>query len=261
MGNKRRTPDEDSNVEYHQVPTTDRPASIAPSTCASIIPFANFFCPPSTTPAHSSSKSNAAAFETLSPEEQDQVYRDLYGVDDYAVDENEEFLAMKIQELQDAINEIPEEKKRAYNLALMFDASNTTPYVQNIQFQIMFLRADKFNVANAANRLVKHFKYKLDLFGQESLARSITQNDLNDDDMDTLMAGGLRPLGHDRACRGVFWARRQDFKYKTIDNLVRSICTSNAKIFFKWLTQTSSVQDGQMKIVIGSVSEKKSCFC
>lgn len=53
----------------------------------------------------------------------------------------------------------------------------------------MFLRCDQFNVQIAAQRIVKHFEIKRELFGDKCLARTLRMSDLNEDDMEVLNSG------------------------------------------------------------------------
>jgi hypothetical protein len=75
------------------------------------------------------------------------------------------------------------------NQALQKAESMNRDYVQNLEFRLMFIRADQFDVKSAALRFVRHFQVKLDLFGEEKLAMDITQDDLDRDSMETLYSG------------------------------------------------------------------------
>ena len=59
----------------------------------------------------------------------------------------------------------------------------------------MFLRGERFEADKAAHRLVKHFEYKKNLFGESKLTRPITYDDLNDNDRASLNAGFVQFLG------------------------------------------------------------------
>jgi hypothetical protein len=112
----------------------------------------------------------------LSMEERDEVLRDIHGVADH-VDESPEFIARNLLELEHALEKI--RRKDAFNLA----KSISSEYVNNEKFRLAFLRAGLFDVEKAADRMVRHFETKLDLFGPEVLARDITMDDLDEDDM------------------------------------------------------------------------------
>ena len=67
-------------------------------------------------------------------------------------------------------------------------------YVLDKKFRLKFLRAEKFDAALAASRLVLHFEEKLELFGEDLLGREIQLSDLDQDDLDTLNMGYLQVL-------------------------------------------------------------------
>eukprot|EP00529_Nitzschia_sp_RCC80_P016940 CAMPEP_0113477596 /NCGR_PEP_ID=MMETSP0014_2-20120614/20289_1 /TAXON_ID=2857 /ORGANISM="Nitzschia sp." /LENGTH=659 /DNA_ID=CAMNT_0000370695 /DNA_START=397 /DNA_END=2373 /DNA_ORIENTATION=+ /assembly_acc=CAM_ASM_000159 len=69
--------------------------------------------------------------------------------------------------------------KDAYEMALSADPE----YVRSRNFRLMFLRSQCFNVSEAAWCMVEFFAGKLDLFGPESLTRSLRYSDLKDDDI------------------------------------------------------------------------------
>jgi hypothetical protein len=90
--------------------------------------------------------------------------------------------------------------KDAYDLA---EAMNPE-YVQHKEFQLKFLRADRFVAKNAALRLARHFQAKLELFGRYKLTQDIVQDDLDEDDISALYSGFVQLLPmRDRAGRGV----------------------------------------------------------
>ncbi|CAJ1965189.1 unnamed protein product [Cylindrotheca closterium] len=62
-------------------------------------------------------------------------------------------------------------------------------YVSNRELQLAFLRAKRFEPKGAAEKLINHFKYKRDLFGEGSLVRDITAQDLGQDDLTCLLEG------------------------------------------------------------------------
>ena len=81
-------------------------------------------------------------------------------------------------------------RKQAYNKALKLNRE----YVLDKKFRLKFLRAEKFDAALAASRLVLHFEEKLELFGEDLLGREIQLSDLDQDDLDTLNMGYLQVL-------------------------------------------------------------------
>lgn len=114
----------------------------------------------------------AQELNALSLQERNTLFERIHGVESLEV-ETEEMLNRKLQELNHALDEI--DHKPAYNKALCQD--NT--YVKSRKFQLMFLRADSFNVKQAAKKIVGFMEEKLQRFGSKALARSLTLNDLS----------------------------------------------------------------------------------
>jgi hypothetical protein len=88
----------------------------------------------------------------------------------------------------------------AYRKAL----AQNRDYVHDKTLRLKFLRAEKFQIEPAADRLIKFFQLKEQLFGSEKLAKDITQSDLGRDDLACLRSGitQILPLP-DRAGRTV----------------------------------------------------------
>jgi hypothetical protein len=122
---------------------------------------------------------------------------ELHGVSD-VIEETPELIERCLFDLEMEIQKISQ--KAAYN-----QAKATAPEdVGCSKFQLMFLRAERFNANNAAARLVKYFEGKLKLFGPDKLTKIITMEDLNEDDMATLKSGYLQLLPErDRAGRAI----------------------------------------------------------
>ena len=138
----------------------------------------------------------------LSHDERNKVYQDIHCIISDDMIKTPEFLAKAHDQLDLEIGQIKE--RTAYDLAYSIDRK----YVTDRAFRTRFLRASLFDAKDAASRLVLHFDIKLDLFGRGNLARSITQKDLNEEDLIFLYSGyqQLLPV-RDRAGRGVsFWA-------------------------------------------------------
>lgn len=65
-------------------------------------------------------------------------------------------------------------------------------YVSNRKFRLMFLRADRYNPKEAAERMIRFFDLKKSLFGTEKLVKDITMDDFDEDDMETLRSGYMQ---------------------------------------------------------------------
>jgi len=127
----------------------------------------------------------------------------------------------------------------AYRLAL----SRNPEYVRNPTFRLMFLRATEGDTKKAAKRLTRHFKTKMQLFGEDKLVHDIVLDDLSADDMEALMSGGFQVLKKpDAAGRSVLFGRYTSMKYKTTENILRAL----------WYIWMSILEDpiNQMKGVV-----------
>ena len=134
----------------------------------------------------------------LTVEDREKTYMDVHGIkepnieSDYNVEAGLKALDAELQKIQD---------KSAYDLARSMDAS----YVENREFCLAFLRADNYDPAMAAQRIVRHFQAKMDLFGKERLAMDIVQDDLDAEAMNSLYSGkGQNTNARDRTGRAIF---------------------------------------------------------
>ncbi|CAJ1928879.1 unnamed protein product, partial [Cylindrotheca closterium] len=113
----------------------------------------------------------------------DQIQREqelLHGVaDDVDLDDNT--IDDLLLELESHLHCM--KKGTAYELAERQDPS----YVSNWEFQLAFLRSSHFEPKASAAKLINFFKYKPDLFDEDSLVQDITVQDLNQDDLRCLL--------------------------------------------------------------------------
>jgi hypothetical protein len=126
----------------------------------------------------------AKEMNTLSLHEREQAYEDLHGVS-AMVNETPELIAAALQLMEHHLQSI--RHKPAYILA----ETNRKEYVQDASFRLMFLRAERFDVAKAANRLVRWLKWKLDLFGEERLCQNHIGLDQLDADARFMVESGM----------------------------------------------------------------------
>ena len=56
-------------------------------------------------------------------------------------------------------------------------------------FRLQFLRADNYDPAAAARRMIAFFQHKMHYFGKDKLVQDITLEDLSEEDMETLKSG------------------------------------------------------------------------
>lgn len=152
----------------------------------------------------------AKELNQLSLKERSTLYEQLHGV--AAVEGNES--PEKIKELSEQVlQEVKRIRERsAFDKALFLSPE----YVSDPDFLAMFLRAEDYNVKLAARRLVRHFHYKLELFGEERIGRPILYDDLDEDDKETLLSGRAQIIKErrDRAGRLIFYSAEGIVNYK-----------------------------------------------
>jgi hypothetical protein len=155
--------------------------------------------------------------EKLSIEEQESARQDVHGKSiasrgvlrqlpqsKQGFAERLEFLSLKFKELDSSI-----ERSRskpgfaAYELACKQDKD----YIDDPNFKIGFLRAERYDTEKAAHRFLRYLGLKLELFGREKLTRDICWEDLGDGCRNLFELGGLQLLPkRDRAGRRVIFA-------------------------------------------------------
>ena len=70
------------------------------------------------------------------------------------------------------------ENKSAYELA----SEMNSQYVKRRKLWLMYLRTDQYNGKAAAKRMLKHYEWKLRLFGKDLLCKDITEKDLTQEE-------------------------------------------------------------------------------
>lgn len=139
----------------------------------------------------------ASELNQMSLQERESQYEQLHGVEPTDIfQETPEFVQSKLQAMEDELSKT--KAKDAYEQALQMNRA----YVEDAKFRLMFLRADRFNPAKAAARLVLFMEKKRRFFGADSMVRSLTLDDLDEGDRDALDNGFLQLLPvRDRAGR------------------------------------------------------------
>lgn len=152
----------------------------------------------------------------LSLVEREEILNDVHGVSEIK-EESPSQIEQKLKELDTEIGLIT--SKDAYLQALGMSEA----YVKDRNFRLKFLRADSFNVKNAANRMVRFFEQKMQIFGNTLLAKDITLADLDPSDLGVLRNGHLELLSErDRSGRQIFCHIRSREPSLNLRNSVRS---------------------------------------
>jgi hypothetical protein len=141
----------------------------------------------------------------LSLADRDQVTQEIHGVSD-VMDETSDptMVPIALMQLEQELMLLSEDDLVAYRLA---HSANPT-YTTDPAFRLQFLRANRFHVPTAAQRLARYFQEKLMLFGPEKVGKArITLQDLSEDDKQSLSTGSRQWLPErDRTGRAIYLA-------------------------------------------------------
>ena len=115
-------------------------------------------------------------------------------------------------------------KRRAFDRALFLK-----PSLENDEkLYLLFLRADRFDEVAAAKKLCLHFDHKLELFGEAKLTKTITLDDMDEDDMACFYAGSQIILPKkDRAGRSVDLINLPRMTFRHWKNQVGNFCSDS----------------------------------
>mmetsp|Transcript_985 Transcript_985/g.1791 ORF Transcript_985/g.1791 Transcript_985/m.1791 type:complete len:619 (-) Transcript_985:1089-2945(-) len=132
-------------------------------------------------------KALAADLSRLSVEEREQAMDDLHGISftspaSKRQQEDPETMAKLLEEMQEYFDSVRlQPESAAYTLAVQIDAQ----YVKDQR--MMFLRAERYCPSKAAQRMIRFFDFKLDLWGSERLCRKITLHDFGTGEWEALL--------------------------------------------------------------------------
>lgn len=144
-------------------------------------------------------------------------------------------LSRELDKMLHSADSSSNEKLEGLRLAL----TKFPDYSRDRAFQIKFLRADRFDVEAAAQRMAIHFHCKLELWGFEKLGRDIVWGDLDEHDLDCLRRGYFQILPElDAAGRRIF------FYYKALTNCYRERSNILRTVWYlaDWMSHDESVQ-------------------
>ena len=156
----------------------------------------------------------AMEMNKLTLKEREKALDDVHGI---PIDEEED--PMQLLTWLDSMDchlQTIKQQATAYELA----KARSREYVQKMR--IMFLRSDRYQPKDAAERMARFFELKKRLFGVESLTKDITLDDFDSDDLDTLNCGCVQvsPLT-DMVGRQIYIFVGKLRMYKTPENYVR----------------------------------------
>lgn len=124
-------------------------------------------------------------FEKVPAQVREMALTALHGVPDLR-DENPFSVEDSLRKLDIVIGQ-RKGNRQAYDKALFLNPY----YVENRDFRLMFLRCERFDIHKATDMIMNHFKVKLELFGEECLARDIIFGDLDETTAEAHLSGAL----------------------------------------------------------------------
>jgi hypothetical protein len=151
----------------------------------------------------------------MSLDEREKALDDVHGIV-RSEDEDPNFLNNRLMQLERHLCSIKQGTvyEEAEQLSEVF--------VRDPHFRTMFLRAEYFDPRHAAQRMLRFFECKKELFGRDKLVTKISLQDLDEDDMEALRAGDgqISPL-RDASGRPIITFFQNLRRYKRIENVVR----------------------------------------
>ena len=174
----------------------------------------------------------------LTSSEREAVYNDLHGIiskpEVALLEESQEVIERAITDTRNEIASV--RLKTAYNKALFLNPE----YVNSNEFMLMFLRSCKFDPKQTANKIVDHFKYKLDLFGYDNLGRDLMYDDLDQGTKNALGSGAVQILPQrDNAGRAIVFYAIDKLRYDKVDSQVSLSFCWYVLFCMKWYDLTS----------------------
>jgi len=135
------------------------------------------------------------SFATLSLQEKEKILFDVHGLP--LIDQEDPAnIDDLLDEIECSLHKI--RRKRSYDKAKSILDGRL---VKDRSLRLMFLRCDRFLTKVAAQRIVRHFDVKEDLFGDgEVLGRDVSQSDLSEEDMAVLESGFFQILPSRDSC-------------------------------------------------------------
>lgn len=140
------------------------------------------------------------ALQGMSLEERKRAQNDLHGVnfDHYEIDTKETVLFQqeKLEEMDRELQRLraSSPKWSLHLAAIEMAEQRNIDYVNNPAFRVKFLRAENWDGTKAASRFIRHFDWKLELFGEDKLAKDIGIGDLQPEDVKILKKGYFQRL-------------------------------------------------------------------
>jgi hypothetical protein len=143
-----------------------------------------------------------------------EIQEEIHGVHCMAPDETPELLTKSLIQLSielDNDDHIPQDEKRAYILSRRLQQEQehelNISYVNSIEFRVMYLRSELFDVKKAARRIVESLDFLLEHFGEYALKRKIKLSDFTKKELKIMRKGFIQLMpSRDRGGRRIVFA-------------------------------------------------------
>lgn len=157
----------------------------------------------------------AAEMNKLTVQERSEALDDVHCVGE-ELKETPEMIQQSILEFERAVQQ---EKTPIYEMAVQQNRS----FVECPSFRLKFLRANMHNVGRAVRQMMTFLRCKSILFGKDKVARDITLNDLNEEDMELLLSGLFHiQESRDQTGRLIVWIFNNKLVQCKAETLVRT---------------------------------------
>jgi hypothetical protein len=186
-------------------------------------------------PANSNSNGDLLAEElsNLTVKERERVYEEIHGVADIT-DETPEFVSSSLESMRSAFVIIPKPQRKALDRALFLRPTLES----DDNFYLMFLRSERFNGAKAARKLCRYYENKLELWGDDKLARPITLEDLTEFETEQIYQGNYQfSPNKDQGNRPVHFVHLAEFDFNKWRSMIR----------YFWYQKMTALEDEEMQ--------------
>jgi len=169
----------------------------------------------------------------LSFEEKEYRRHCLYG-QEQMTNESIDMLQTLLNTLKDELDSLRTPEKQVY-----LRAQDQCPdYVNSRDFQLMFLRADRYDAKKAARRITMYWDEKLKIFGEDHTFKPLTLADMREEDYFALTNGGVQALPEqDNVGRGILFTNpgKWDHGVQSRGSVLRT-CFYNAHVLVAYNT-------------------------
>ncbi|CAJ1937748.1 unnamed protein product [Cylindrotheca closterium] len=179
----------------------------------------------------------ASEMNRLTVQERAEALDDIHCVGE-ELKETPEMIQQSLREFELAVQN---EKNLIYQMA----ASQNQSYVEDPSFRLKFLRANMHNVHRSVRQMMNFLRYKATYFGNDKVARDITLDDLNEEDMKWMLSGLFHIQdGRDQSGRVIIYLSNTLLGKCKADTLIRVA-------YYIWFNILIPIPEVQMKGLVG----------